>query len=152
MAQQCAGEKENVDTEAQNLQHIRNYLRALENGEVGERLAPFFTENAMQVEFPNRLNPNGQKSDLANVLERSIQGQGMLSSQRYEVLTEVAQGNRVAVEANWVGVLAIPLGGLPAGFEMKAHFAMFFEMHEGRITSQHNYDCFEPWSVSADDS
>lgn len=141
-----------VNTEARNLEHIRRYLRALEAGEVGDRLAPFFTENAMQVEFPNRLNPSGQESDLSHILERSIQGEGMLSSQRYQVRTEIAQGNRVAVEANWVGVLAIPLGGLPAGFEMKAHFAMFFELDEGRIASQHNYDCFEPWPVSADDS
>lgn len=131
--------------EGENIAFIRKYLMALENGLVGQDLATFFTDNAMQVEFPNQLNPNGQKSDLNNILKRSLDGQKALSSQRYEILNELSQGNRVAVEAKWVGVLAVSLGALAAGSEMRASFAMFFELKEGRIFKQHNYDCFEPW-------
>lgn len=128
-----------------NLTLVHEYLAALERGEVGDALARFFTDDAVQVEFPNRLNPRGQQSDLATMLARSVQGQHVLASQRYEILREVAQGEHVAVEARWVGTFAIALGGLAAGSEMKAHFAMFFEFREGRIARQHNYDCFEPW-------
>jgi hypothetical protein len=57
----------------------------------------------------------------------------------------VAQGERVAVEALWTGKLAIAIGSLHAGAEMRAHFGMFFECENGRIRRQHNYDCFESW-------
>lgn len=134
-----------TETEQENLTLVREYLAALERGEVGDTLARFFTDDAVQVEFPNRLNPGGQQSDLATMLARSVQGRYVLSAQRYEMLSEVVQGARVAVEARWVGTLAIALGTLAAGSEMKAHFAMFFEFREGRIARQHNYDCFDPW-------
>lgn len=51
----------------------------------------------------------------------------------------------VAMEAEWTGVLAVELGSLPQGAEMRAHFAMFFDIEDGRIRTQRNHDCFEPW-------
>lgn len=128
-----------------NLTLVREYLNALQGGEVGVALKRFFTDDAVQVEFPNRLNPAGQRSDLAAILARSIQGQKVLSSQRYEIVSELASGERVAVEARWSGKLAITLGALAEGSEMRAQFALFFECRDGRIARQHNYDCFEPW-------
>lgn len=56
-------------SEAANLALVLEYLSALERGEVGAALARFFTPDAAQVEFPNRLNPNGGRSDLATMLE-----------------------------------------------------------------------------------
>lgn len=128
-----------------NVQLVRDYLVAIQRGEVGDALARFFTADAMQIELPNRLNPAGQKSDLPTLLARSIQGQRVLSAQRFDIESVIAQGDRVAVEAHWVGVLAIPFGTLKVGSEMRAHFAMFFECRDGRIYIQRNYDCFEPW-------
>lgn len=131
--------------QSRNLALVRDYLAALERGEAGDALARFFTTDALQVELPNRLNPNGQQSDLASIIARSLQGQHVLSSQKYEVLNELVQDERVSVEARWVGTLAITLGSLTKGSEMRAHFAMFFEFRDGRIARQRNYDCFEPW-------
>src|SRR5262245_47455827 len=131
--------------EATNLTTIRTYLEALESGAVGEALARFFTPDARQVELPNRLNQNGGVSDLHTLLRRAEQGQKLLRGQRYEVQSELAQAQRVAIEAIWTGTLAVPLGALAAGATMKAHFAMFFELRDGRICLQRNYDCFEPW-------
>lgn len=128
-----------------NLALVRAYLEALGAGEAGPSLRRFFTPDAMQVEFPNRLNPGGGRSDLATMLERSIQGKQLLHSQEYRVVTAIARGDRVAVEAEWTGTLAVPAAGLPAGGTMRAHFAMFFECAEGKIHRQRNYDCFEPW-------
>jgi hypothetical protein len=68
-----------------------------------------------------------------------------LRSQSYVVQSVVAQGKHVAVEATWSGVLAVPIGSLAAGASMKARLAIFFELREGLICSQRNYDCFEPW-------
>lgn len=129
----------------ENLSTIRSYLTALASGITGEQLAGYFTPDAVQVEFPNRLNPNGGQSDLATLLVRAEQGQRVLRQQSYEITSALAQDNQVAVEALWTGMLAIELGALKPGAEMKAHFAMFFELENGKIRSQRNYDCFQPW-------
>jgi len=134
-----------TDVERANLELVRDYLRALEAAATGEALARFFAADVVQIELPNRLHPSGGRSDLARLLERAERVPDLLRAQRYEVRSELASGARVVVEAVWTGVLAVPFGAVPAGTEMKAHFAMFFEIAEGRITVQRNYDCFEPW-------
>ena len=131
--------------ETANEAAVRQYLQAIAEGAVGDRLGAFFTPDALQVELPNRLNPNGGRSDLPTLLARAAQGQALLREQRYDVVSVVAQGDRLAVEADWSAVLAIPVGTLAAGSTMRAHFAMFFEMADGHIKVQRNYDCFEPW-------
>jgi ketosteroid isomerase-like protein len=108
-------------------------------------LAHYFTPDAVQIELPNQLNPKGGQSDLPTLLKRAEQGKKLLARQSYEIVSEMAQGPLVAVEARWSATLAVPLGSLPAGASMAAHFAMFFEFRDGRIASQKNYDCFEPW-------
>lgn len=132
-------------TQNDNILLVREYLQALADGEAGESLGRFFTEDAVQIELPNKLNPAGGRSDLATMKKRSEEGKHILKRQRYTLKSAVADGDNMAVEAEWVGVLAIPLGNLPEGYEMKAHFAMFFEFKNGRIAVQRNYDCFEPW-------
>jgi len=133
-----------MSTEAENLATIRAYLAALESGAPGDELACFFAPDAVQIELPNLLNPNGGSSDLPAILRRAEQGRKLLRQQRFDVQSEIAEGSRAAVEAIWNGELAVPLGSLPAGARLRAHFAMFFEMADGRIRLQRNYDCFEP--------
>jgi len=132
-------------SDSPNAATIRAYLAALESGAVGSELARFFTPDAEQVELPNKLNPSGGRSDLRTLLRRAEQGQHLLQRQSYEILSMVEEGDRVAVEAGWSAILAVPLGSLAAGQAMSAHFAMFFVLRDGRICSQRNYDCFEPW-------
>ena len=123
----------------------RDYLAAIGRGDAGEALRRFFTADFEQIEYPNALNPKGQRSDLASALERSERGKKVLTSQRFEVLDAIASGDRVALETEWTGVLAIPVASLPAGGEMRAHFAMFLDFRDGRIARQRNYDCFQPF-------
>jgi len=59
------------------------------------------------------------------------------------VRAALVQGSRVALEALWVGILAVPVGTLPAGAEMRAHFAVFLDFEGDQIRAQRNYDCFE---------
>lgn len=134
-----------TETETANLETVRSYLAAIEAGHVGTDLAQFFTPDVLQTELPNRLNPRGGQSDLNTLLVRSEQGQKLIQSQQYEIVSELAQGSRVIVEAIWTGIFSIPFDTLPVGSSMKAHFAMFFELRDGHICSQRNYDCFEPW-------
>jgi ketosteroid isomerase-like protein len=131
--------------EAMNVTTVRAYLAVLEAGVVGEALARFLTADAAHVELPNRFKPNGDRSDLAKVLARAEQGQKLMQRQSYEIKSLIAQDTSVAVEVLWTGILAAPLGSLPAGGAMKAHSALFFQLVDGRIAEVRSYDCFEPW-------
>ena len=126
-----------------HLDFIRRYLTAIEQGATGDALAAFYTPDAVQEEFPNRLMPNGARRDLAAILEGAVRGQKVLTAQAYQIVSAVESGDRVALELIWTGTLAVPIGSLPAGGQMRAHFAVFIDMREGRIASQRNYDCFD---------
>jgi hypothetical protein len=82
---------------------IRDYLDALAGGAQGDALARFFTADAEQIELPNALNPKGQRSDLAHLLERAGRVHEVLSSQRYDIVSILVDGDRAACEATWGG-------------------------------------------------
>jgi len=128
-----------------NLETARNYLLAIEQGATGEALARFFTPDVEHQEFPNKLSAHGRRSNLAGMLEGAEKGQKILSKQHYEIRHEMESGNCVVLEVVWTGTMAVAVAGLPAGGEMRAHFAVFLEFRDGRIAAQRNYDCFEPW-------
>jgi ketosteroid isomerase-like protein len=124
---------------------IRRYLDAIESGATGDALAAFFTPDVEQTEFPNRLVPGGATRDLDAILHSAERGQGVLRSQRFELHRVIEDGDEAAAEATWTGVLAIPIASIQAGGQMRARFGMFFTFRDGRIASQHNYDCFDPF-------
>jgi limonene-1,2-epoxide hydrolase len=132
------------DQETNNIQLIRSYLNVLESGAFGDELSKYFTMDAIQVEFPNILNTKGGQSDLTAILTRAEQGRKILSKQTYDIKSETADGSRVAIEAIWTGTFAVPIGKLTPGSTMHAHFSIHFEIRDGRIAVQHNYDCFDP--------
>ena len=89
--------------------------------------------------------PNGARRTLDDMLQGAERGQKVMSAQRYQVLSSMASGDRVALEVHWAGTLAIPLGSLAAGDEMRARFGVFLDFRDGRIAAQRNYDCFDPF-------
>jgi ketosteroid isomerase-like protein len=127
------------------LARARAYLAAIEGGATGDALAAFFTDDAIQEEFPSRLVPAGARRDRAGLLEAAERGRKVLRAQRFEILHAVASGEEVALEVAWTGTLAVPVGTLPAGGEMRARFAVFLELRDGKIARQRNYDCFDPF-------
>lgn len=130
---------------AENLALVRRYLRAVESGTTGDALAAFYTADAVQEELPNRLTPQGAQRDLRMILAAAERGQRAMSAQRFEVLGEVASADRVALEVQWTGTVAVPIGSLAEGGQLRARFAMFLEIRDGRIARQRNYDCFYPF-------
>lgn len=130
-------------TEQANLETVRRYLRAIEEG--SEDTFSFFTEDVVQEEFPNRFVPQGARRGLQEMREASERGKKVMAAQRYEVLNAIASGDTVALEVQWTGTLAMPLGSLPVGGEMRARFGVFLQLRNGKIAAQRNYDCFEPW-------
>ncbi|MBA3947728.1 MAG: nuclear transport factor 2 family protein [Herpetosiphonaceae bacterium] len=134
-----------IPAELDILAIAKRYLQAIERGVTGDTLAEFFTPDVVQEEFPNRLVVHGAQRDLQTILDGALRGQQAVSAQSYEVLHAVVSGNEVALEVQWTGTLAIALGSLPVGGQMRARFAVFIEFRDGKIAKQRNYDCFEPW-------
>ena len=130
---------------SQDLLHLAHeYLESI--GKVDELGGlRFFADDVIQVEFPNRLVPNGATRDLAALCDAAERGRKVVTSQRFEVVNAIASGEQVAVEAIWTGTLAVPFGSIPAGGQMRARFAIFLTYRDGKIVRQHNYDCFDPW-------
>lgn len=128
-----------------NLETAMRYLQALETNADRETLAQFFDPSLIQEEFPNRLNPNGGRSDYATMLQRSEQGKQLLVSQQYEITNALESNNIVVLEIIWTATLAVRAPSLPADGQMRAHFAVFLEFRDGKIVAQRNYDCFDPW-------
>jgi hypothetical protein len=91
---------------ADNLEIARRYLQALERGEPGAALKPFFAPDAVFEAFPNRLRPLGEKQDLAAALENAVRGKQAMPRQMYKIRQEIADLDRVALEVEWVGTLA----------------------------------------------
>jgi ketosteroid isomerase-like protein len=126
-----------------NIEFIRRYFDAIETGVGPEEMAAFFTPDVIQEEFPNRIAPHGARRELQQILAASKRGKQVMQSQRFEILHSISEGDEVALEVRWTGTLAEALGALPAGFMMKARFAVFIRLVNGRIARQRNYDCFD---------
>jgi len=121
---------------------VRAYLKAIEARQ--DSLA-FFTDDAVQEEFPNALVPAGARRTIEDLKAANARGKNVLTSETYEIVTLIETGDLVACEVLWRGVLAVPLRSLKPGDSMKARFAVFFEFRGDKIRRQRNYDCFEPF-------
>jgi ketosteroid isomerase-like protein len=140
-------EKVMTMTTTDNLAIAQRYFEALENGAEGGALAEFFTKDVVQEEFPNRLEPIGAHRDLNGLLDAARRGKKIMRAQKFEIRNSVSEGDTVALEVHWSGLLAVPVDTLPADTEMRAHFSVWLEFKDGKICRQHNYDCFDPWWV-----
>lgn len=129
---------------AANLATARAYLKALEEGRPGDAQA-LFDPDIVQVEHPNRLKPDGETRRAAKLASDGQQGLKILERQSYEVLNAVAEGDRVALEVRWTGVLAIPLRDLKPGDTMTCFSGIFLDFRNGKIVGQRNHDCFPPF-------
>jgi ketosteroid isomerase-like protein len=134
-------------TATDNLAIARRYLEALESGAERGALAEFFTKDVVQEEFPNRLSPIGGHRDLTAILAAARKGKQSVRAQKFDVLNSIVDGDMVALEVFWTGLLAVPVDTLPADSEMRAHISIWLEFRDGKICRQHNYDCFDPWWV-----
>lgn len=134
-----------MTTQHDNIATARRYLKAIED-EVGfDELATFYTPDVVQIEYPNRFVSNGATRDLAQLREAGERGKKAVEKQRYEIESIIADGDRVALEVVWTATIKVPVGTIPAGGQMRAHFGVFLDFRDGKIAGQRNYDCFDPW-------
>jgi ketosteroid isomerase-like protein len=128
----------------QNLETAKRYLQSIESGASAETIS-FFATDVVAQWYPHKLAPSGMTADLAALRASSERGKKLMARQTYQVRNALAEGDQVAMEIDWTGVLALPFETIPAGGEMRAHFAMFLKFRDGKVVRQSNYDCFEPW-------
>lgn len=110
-----------------------DFPAALEADLDPQALDGLFTPNAVQREFPNALVPHGATRDLAALREGARRGRTVVCNQRFEVKSQLAAGNQVAVEEVWTAQLLVPLGTRAPGDTLTAHLGMFFTVEDGRI-------------------
>jgi ketosteroid isomerase-like protein len=133
-----------VPSPSENLALARQYLKAIESGASGEEMAQFFAPEVIVEILPSKFFPNGSRNNLDGIRAAANRGKKVMSEQSYEIKNAIASGDQVAMEIDWTGTLAVPLQTIPAGGQMRAHFATFLQYRDGKIVSQCNYDCYEP--------
>ncbi|MFT3696779.1 MAG: nuclear transport factor 2 family protein [Kofleriaceae bacterium] len=126
-----------------NADRTRAFLKSLETRD--DTSLGYYAEDVVQREFPNLFVKAGATRDLAGLKKAKAAGLGSVRDEHYEVVTLIEQGDTVAVEALWSATLNIGFGALKPGDVMRAYLGMFITWRDGRIVSQRNYDCFEPF-------
>lgn len=124
---------------------LERYLRAIEAFADPDVMRGFFAPDVVQEEFPNRLFASGRRHDLTAMLAAAEKGATLLSSQKYVLKKAIAEGDELAAEIEWSGVLKVGFGAVAAGTTMRAALGMFFTFRDGRIASIRNYDCYYPF-------
>lgn len=125
---------------------VQRLHTALEAGAHGEELRDHFTADAVTIERPNLIKPNGATTPLEGMLANSAAGVGMLREQRYEVNDIVETGDTAIVRLTWTGVIRQAIGPFAEGQILTAHVAQFVRVQDDRIASIETYDCYEPFS------
>jgi ketosteroid isomerase-like protein len=128
----------------ENLALARQYLKAIESGASAEEMAQLFAPEVIVEIFPSKFFPNGSRDNLTGIIAAAKRGKKAMTTQTYAVRNAIASGDQVALEIDWIGTLAVPFQTIPAGGQMRAHFASFLQFKDGKIVSQRNYDCYEP--------
>jgi ketosteroid isomerase-like protein len=128
---------------SENLAIAISYIKAIESGASSDELAQFLSPEVIVEIFPSKFFPKGSRDKLAGILAAAERGKKVMSSQKYEIRNEITSGDQVALEIDWTGTLSVPFQSIPAGGQMRAHFAAFLQFREGKIIAQRNYDCYE---------
>ncbi len=132
-------------TEAANLATALRYIQLVEEFAPPEAFADVLHPQVQHQEFPNALMKHGTQRDYATLVAGPQQGRKILRANRYELTNSFAAGDWVTLEIVWTGTLAIPLGALAPGDELKAYIATILQFQDGKIIAQHQYDCYEPF-------
>ena len=128
-----------------NLELARRYLRILERDVADPELLALFDPEFVLHEQPNRLNPNGRTLTMKAMAELTAKAKQIIVDQSYSIENELAVGDEVALEVGWVGRFSLAFASTPAGQPIRARLAMFLTFRAGKILSQRNYDCYEPF-------
>jgi ketosteroid isomerase-like protein len=128
-----------------NLELARRYLQILERDTSDPALLALFDSDFVFHEQPNRLNPNGRTLRGDELRALTAKAKQIILEQRYDVKNALASGSEVAMEVEWTGRFNIGFASTPAGQPIRARLGLFLTFRAGKILSQRNYDCYEPF-------
>jgi ketosteroid isomerase-like protein len=128
-----------------NLEIVRRYLAILQRNPNDPELDTLLDPSFVFREYPNRLNPGGRTLNLDALRPLTLKAAQITLEQAYTIRTVVGTGDELALEVDWVGRFNIPFASTPAGQPIRASLGMFMTFRDGRIVSQRNYDCYEPF-------
>ena len=128
-----------------NEKTVLAFLKMMEERKSSDELNQFYHPETEQVEYPNAVTKNTAFRKLQDLKDGSDRGRKIMTKEEYEVKKLYTVGDTVILEAVWKATIAIPIGTIPAGGQMVAYFAQFFDFKDGKIYRQRNYDCFEPF-------
>jgi ketosteroid isomerase-like protein len=131
--------------ETRNREVVQAYYAAIAHGMADLEWERWFASEVVQEEFPNLLLPGGAVRDLRGLREAAARGSALMARQTFQLLTLLASGSTVAVEAEWRGQVSRDAGPFTAGTELRTRFAQVLELRDGKIVALRNYDCFYPW-------
>ena len=132
-------------TASANLELANRYLRILERDPADPELPALFDPEFVFYEKPNRLHPNGRTLSLNAMRELTAKAKQIVLEQSYVIKNQLAVGDEVALEVDWVGRFSLAFASTPAGQPIRATLGMFLTFRAGKILSQRNYDCYDPF-------
>lgn len=124
---------------------IKTFLRAIEDGDL-DTIVSCYHPDIKHTEWPNALRKDGVVSSIEDIKAAFHRGRSAVRSQTFHINALICDGDCVAAECLWRGVLNVDFGRLQAGDTLTAHVCAVFEIRDGKIFRQRNYDCFEPFS------
>ena len=112
---------------------VRSLLQAITDKEPAEVVASHWHPDGEQVELPSVMRPAGHTRKLPEMLEAYRGSGGFLQWQEYNLDNVIDDGDQVAVQLRWTATTAVDAGGLPAGTDLVAHVAVFYQFRDGKI-------------------
>jgi hypothetical protein len=113
--------------------------------QTGGELADLVTDDVLEEELPNRIFASGARRDKAAMRAGVERGKTIFAEQRYRVVRAIGDATQAALEIEWTGVLAVPIGSLAKGATMRAECAFFFDVRDEKIWRVRHYDAFDPF-------
>jgi hypothetical protein len=129
-----------------NIAAVDRYIHATASPTTtAEELAGLVHPEVQVTIHPNITAPTGTRSTLPEMQAGLKGGQSLMAWQKYEIHGhDIPAADRVISRTTWTGELAVALGEWPAGTRLRAEIAMFFELRDGLIYRQENFDCYWP--------
>lgn len=108
----------------------------------GEELDEILAPDARFLERPNVFNQDGSDRDRVTMLAGIEVGRSLLTSQHFEPIAHVVEGDTVVTRMRWTGELAKDAGPFRAGTKLTAWCVAHYTIVDGRITHIEQHDCY----------
>jgi ketosteroid isomerase-like protein len=126
---------------------VRRYFAVVADLESSDDdLREVVAPDAIFVEQPNPISPNGHRRTADEVFGAFQSGKALLSDQTIVIHDVLVVGDRVAVRSTWRGTVGLDAGPLEKGTVLVAHMGGFITVRDGLVAEHETYDCYEPFA------